>query len=90
VRKGAKRIDGTNEDIKTLNESSDIIDISVPEETDQVPDIQENKEISMNYVTSGIEWNRNNVNVDDVFTYNIALNIINNNEDHEPRSIKDC
>ncbi|KAK2434187.1 putative mitochondrial protein [Trifolium repens] len=90
VRKGAKRIDGTNEDIKTLNESSDIIDISVPEETGQVPDIQENKEISMNYVTSGIEWNRNNVNVDDVFAYKIALDIINDNEDHEPRSIKDC
>ncbi|KAK2376223.1 putative mitochondrial protein [Trifolium repens] len=90
VRKGAKRIDGINEDIKTLNESSDIIDISVPEETYQVPDIQENKEISMNYVTSGIEWNRNNVNVDDVFAYKIALDIINDNEDHEPRSIKDC
>ncbi|KAK2389045.1 putative mitochondrial protein [Trifolium repens] len=44
----------------------------------------------MNYVTSGIEWNRNNVNVDDVFAYKIALNIIIDNEDHEPRSIKDC
>jgi hypothetical protein len=44
----------------------------------------------MNYVTSGIEWNRNNVNVDDVFAYKIALDIINDNEDHEPRSIKDC
>jgi hypothetical protein len=67
MRKGAKKKDGPSEDMETLKESSDIIDISVPEETSQVPEIHENKEISINYVTSGIQWNRQKVNVDDVF-----------------------
>lgn len=30
------------------------------------------------------------INVDDIFAYNIALNVINYSEDHEPRTIKDC
>lgn len=30
------------------------------------------------------------VNVDDIFRYNIALNVINNSEDHELKSTKDC
>jgi hypothetical protein len=90
MRKGAKKKDGPSEDMKTLKESSDIIDISVPEETSQVPEIHENKEISINYVTSGIQWNRQKVNVDDAFAYHKALNVINDCEDHEPKSIKDC
>ena len=90
ARKGAKTKDGPKENIETLKESSDIIDISVPEETDQVPEIHENKEISINYVTNGIQWNRLEINVDDIFAYNIALNVINDNEDQEPKSIKEC
>jgi hypothetical protein len=39
--------------MEILKESSDIIDISVPEETSQVPEIHENKEISINYFTNG-------------------------------------
>ena len=46
ARKWAKRKDGPNEDIV-----SDIINISVLEETDQVPGIHENQEISINYTT---------------------------------------
>ena len=90
TRKEAKRRDGPSEDVETLNESSDIIEISVPEETDQVPEIHENKEISINYVNNGIQWNRQKLNVADAFAYHIALNVINDGEDHEPKSIKDC
>ncbi|KAK2375011.1 hypothetical protein QL285_075932 [Trifolium repens] len=90
IKKGAKNKDDPSEDIETLKECTNIIDVSVPEETDQVPENHENKEISINYVTSGIQWNRHEVNVDDVVAYNIALNVINDNEDHEPKFIKDC
>jgi len=79
-----------DQSVPNMKEPSDIIDISVPEETDQVPEIHENQEISINYVTNGIQWNRHEVNVDDIFAYNIALNVINDNEDRDPRSIKDC
>ncbi|AES72275.2 hypothetical protein MTR_3g087960 [Medicago truncatula] len=39
TRKGAKKKDGTSEDVETLKESSGIIEISVPEEVEQVPEI---------------------------------------------------
>ncbi|PNY11548.1 hypothetical protein L195_g008157 [Trifolium pratense] len=67
-----------------------MIDISIPEETDQVPEIHENKEISINRVINGIQWNRQKVNVDDAFAYHIALNVIDDFENHKPKSIKDC
>jgi len=53
-----------------------------------VPKIYENKEISINYVTTGIQWNRHEINVDDIFAYNLALNVINDNEDQEPEGEK--
>ena len=57
TRKGAKKKDGPSEDVETLKESPDIIEISVPEEVDQVPEIHENKDISINYVSNAIQYN---------------------------------
>ena len=53
---------------------------SIPEEP-QVPEIVENDEISINYVMNHITWNHNEVNIDETFTYNIAMNVMNDNED---------
>jgi hypothetical protein len=39
---------------------------------------------------SGKIWNRDKVVTDDAFAYNLALEIINENEDHEPRSVEEC
>ena len=39
---------------------------------------------------SGIRWDRNEVDIDDVFAYNVAINVMHDNEDHEPNSIKEC
>ena len=36
---------------------------------------------------SGIQWNRKNVDIDDIFACNVALEIMDDNEDHEPTSI---
>ena len=36
-----------------------------------------------------MRWNRNEVNVDNICTYNIALYVISDNEDHDLKSIKD-
>ena len=87
-RKGAMNQDGQNEDV-TLEESQDIIKVTVPEET-QVPESCENDEISINYVINGEKWNRNKVNVDDIFAHNTALDVMNDNEDHDPKSVKEC
>ena len=50
----------------------------------------DNNEISINYVLSGIQWNKKNVNIDDIFACNVALEIMDINEDHEPTSILEC
>lgn len=88
-RKRNKKEDGRIEDIEVPEESSDIIDISISKET-QVPEIIENTEISINYVMDGIQWNRHEIEVDDIFAFKIALESINDDEDQEPKSVKEC
>lgn len=84
IRKETKRKYDPNEDIITLKASYDIIDILVLEYTNHVYVIYEYKEISLNYVTNKIQWNKHEVSVDDLFEYNTTLNVINNNENQEP------
>ncbi|XP_076952863.1 uncharacterized protein LOC143626771 [Bidens hawaiensis] len=52
--------------------------------------VPENKEISINYIMSRKVWNRSQVEVDEIFSYNVALKIMENNEDHEPVSVDEC
>ena len=60
--------------------------IAVPEET-KVPDTFEYNEISIN---CELRWEQNKVNVDDIFAYKIAFDVMNDDEDHEPTSIVEC
>jgi len=66
--------------VKISKDSFDIINDSIPEEP-QVPQILVKDEISINYVMNHIIWNQNEVNIDETFTYNIAMNVMNDNED---------
>ena len=75
VRKWEKRQDGLTEGVKVPKDSFDIINDSVLEEP-QVPEIVENYEISINYVMNHKIWNRNKVNIDKVFAYNVAKEMI--------------
>jgi len=68
------------EKVEIPKDSFDIINGSVLEEP-QVPEIVENDEISINYVMNHIIWNQNKVNIDETFTYNIAMKAMNDNED---------
>jgi hypothetical protein len=45
---------------------------------------EKNTEISINYTTSDRSWNRMEITIDDVFAYNIALEVLKDNEDLEP------
>ena len=47
-------------------------------------------EISINYAMTGKRWNQFNVVVDNIFAYNVAHNIIHENEDSEPKSVEEC
>jgi len=80
MRQGAQMQDDLIKKVEIPKDSFDIINDSVPEES-QVPEIVENDEISISYVTNHILWNQNEVNIDETFTYNIAMNAMNDNED---------
>ena len=68
------------EKVEIPKDSFDIINGSVPEEH-QVPKIVENYDISIKYIMNHITWNQNDVNIDETFTYNITMNVINDNGD---------
>ena len=68
------------EKVEIPKDSFDIINGVISEEP-QVPEIVENDEISINYVMNHIIWNQNEVKIDETFTYNIAMNVMNDNDD---------
>ena len=52
---------------------------------------EENHEISINYIHNGKIWKRNEMDdIDDVFSYLLAKEINEENEDPEPKSIYEC
>ncbi|PON55732.1 hypothetical protein TorRG33x02_298610, partial [Trema orientale] len=79
-----------SEEITTL--LKEVVDVTeqITSEKLQVPNNIENKEISISYVSLGKEWNRDKVIVDNVFAYVVAVDIINESEDLEPKSINEC
>ena len=86
-KKGANNQDGQVEEADVLGETQDITNQKTPEEV-QVPENYE--EISISYVTTGKRWNRENTVVDNAFSYNVALEIIDHGEDHEPKTVEEC
>ena len=56
------------------------IEREAPEEA-QVP---ENCEISISYVHTGEKWDRNNIVINNIFAFQVASNVIRNDEDLEP------
>ena len=41
-------------------------------------------EISVNYVHTGEKWDRNNIVINNIFAFQVASNVIRNDEDLEP------
>lgn len=80
--------DGQIDEAMTLKGSpEEILDMNEVQEKSHVPD---NEEISTNYVMSRIKWNQNQIDIADIFACNVALEILNDNVDHEPISIEEC
>ncbi|CAL2237733.1 unnamed protein product [Prunus armeniaca] len=46
--------------------------------------------ISLNYMSTRESWDRKKAIVDDVFAYMVAIDIIKDNEDLEPKTIEEC
>ena len=67
---------------KAQDDDNEIID----NETENKNDL----EISINYVNTGNLWSRKDINIDEIFSFSIAYEITNENDDPEPRSVNEC
>ena len=76
------------ENLEILKYSFDIINDLISKKT-QVPKNVKNDEISINYVMNKIIWNQNKFSIDKTFAYNIAMNVMSDNEDQWPMIIED-
>ena len=54
------------------------------------PETQVNEELSISSTGDGISLDRSKIIVDNVFAYDVALNIMQGNEDLEPLSVEEC
>ena len=52
--------------------------------------ILENYEISMSYMHKGYKWDQNDIIINNIFAFHVALNIITNDEDLEPQNVEEC
>ena len=67
-----------------------MINLDIPEEISE-PETQVNEELSISSSTGDeISLDRSKVIVDNVFAYDVALNIMQGNEDLEPLSVEEC
>ena len=47
-------------------------------------------EISVSYVCTGGKWDQNNIIINNIFTFQVAFDIIRNDEDPESRNLEEC
>ena len=52
--------------------------------------VHNNEDISINYIHEGIIWDRNTTHINDVFSFQIAMDIIRNDEDQEQQNVNEC
>ena len=52
--------------------------------------ISENYEISINYVHNREKWDQNKVVINNIFYFQLALDIIRNDEDPESQNVEEC
>ena len=63
------------------------IDKSIAPEEAHVP---ENCEISVSYVHTGKKWDQNNIVINNIFAFQVAYEVIRNDEDPESRNVEEC
>jgi hypothetical protein len=64
------------------NDDNEIIDNEIKDKNDL--------EISINYANTGNLWSRKDMNIDEIFSFTVACEIINENDDLEPKTVNEC
>ena len=80
---------------KDHKENADKMDIEIndsklPEGVQDTEIEEENKKISINYVSNGIKWDRKEITVDNIFAYNVPVDLLKEDKDYEAKSIEEC
>ena len=70
-------------------ETQNLISSEIPEEINE-PEAHVSEELLISSNGDGINLNRSEIVVDNIFAYNVALNIMQDSEDLEPRSVEEC
>ena len=52
--------------------------------------VHNNEEISTNYIHEGRIWDRNTTHINNAFSFQVAMDIIRNDEDQEPQIVNEC
>ena len=52
--------------------------------------IHNNEDISINYIHEGRIWDRNTTYINNAFSFQVAMDIIRNDEDQEPQNVNEC
>ena len=52
--------------------------------------VHNNEKISINYIHKGRIWDRNTTHINDAFFFQVAMDIIRNDEDQEPQNVNEC
>ena len=63
---------------------------SIEQLSHEIVPIHNNEEISINYIHKGKIWDRNTTLIDDFFSFQVAVDIISNDEDQEPQNMNKC
>ena len=61
----------------------------IERETFEEAQVPENCEISISYVHMREKWDRNNIAINNIFTFQVASDIIRNNEDLKPQNVEE-
>lgn len=98
-RKGTEKVNMIESDLeKTLDSDKSenemcALEKAQDDENEIIDSETENKndlEISINYVNTGNLWSRKDINIDEIFSFSIACEITNENDDHEPITVNEC
>ena len=63
---------------------------SIEQLSHEIVPIHNNEEISINYIDNEKIWDQNTTLIDDAFSFQLAMDIISNDEDQEPQNMNEC
>ena len=52
--------------------------------------VHNNEKISIDYIHEGRIWNRNTTHINNAFSFQVAMDIIRNDEDQESQNVNEC